>query len=118
LKFVLTNAQTQLNDTVVSKIEAELSHNLESVVVESVINNLRPFSFDPIVNRVVSELSTWVSENRAELVIFNTINALSKIPNQYYSDICEKLGTCLVEGKTSSDYLSMILTESTELPAN
>ena len=60
--------------SVIANFEGALNTNSESAVVESVINGLKPFAFDPVISSAVSELSTWVSENRAELAILNTIN--------------------------------------------
>jgi len=102
--------------TVVLGIERAASTNSESVIIESVISKLAPFSFDSTVKSVVADLTKYVAENRATLAIFNTIADLKKAPNAYYAQVCEKLEGAILEGRTSVDALTMILAEATAQP--
>lgn len=103
--------------TVVAGLEKYAAVNPEPIIIESVIAKLSPFAFDSTVKSVVSDLTTYVKENRATLAIFNTIADLKKAPNAYYSQVCEKLETAILEGRTSVDALTMILAEATAQPA-
>jgi hypothetical protein len=102
--------------TVVLGIERAASTNSDSVIIESVISKLAPFSFDSTVKSVVADLTKYVAENRATLAIFNTIADLKKAPNAYYAQVCEKLEGAILEGRTSVDALTMILAEATAQP--
>jgi hypothetical protein len=102
--------------TVVAGLEKYAMVNPEPIIIESVIAKLKPFSFDSTVNSVVSDLTTYVAENRATLAIFNTIADLKKAPNAYYAQVCEKLEGAILEGRTSVDALTMILAEATAQP--
>lgn len=102
--------------TVVAGLEKYAMVNPEPIIIESVIAKLKPFSFDSTVKSVVSDLTTYVAENRATLAIFNTIADLKKAPNAYYAQVCEKLEGAILEGRTSVDALTMILAEATAQP--
>ena len=102
--------------TVVAGLEKYAMVNPEPIIIESVIAKLKPFSFDSTVKSVVSDLTTYVAENRATLAIFNTIADLKKAPNAYYVQVCEKLEGAILEGRTSVDALTMILAEATAQP--
>jgi hypothetical protein len=102
--------------TVVAGLEKYAMVNPEPIIIESVIAKLKPFSFDSTVKSVVSDLTTYVEENRATLAIFNTIADLKKAPNAYYAQVCEKLEGAILEGRTSVDALTMILAEATAQP--
>lgn len=102
--------------TVVAGLEKYAMVNPEPIIIESVIAKLKPFSFDSTVKSVVSDLTTYVAENRATLAIFNTITDLKKAPNAYYAQVCEKLEGAILEGRTSVDALTMILAEATAQP--
>ena len=102
--------------TVVASLEKYAMVNPEPIIIESVIAKLKPFSFDSTVKSVVSDLTTYVAENRATLAIFNTIADLKKAPNAYYAQVCEKLEGAILEGRTSVDALTMILAEATAQP--
>lgn len=102
--------------TVVSSLEKYAKLNPEPLIIESVIAKLSPFSFDSTVKSVVADLTKYVSENRATIAIFHTINDLKKAPNSYYAQVCEKLESAILEGRTSVDALNMILAEATAQP--
>lgn len=103
--------------TVINGLEKQASLYSEPAIIESVITKLKPFAFDSTVKRVVAELTSYVSENRATLAIFNTIADLKKAPNAYYAQVCEKLETAILEKRTSVDSLTMSLAEAVAQPA-
>lgn len=103
--------------TVINSLEKQAALYSEPAIIESVITKLKPFTFDSTVKRVVAELTSYVSENRATLAIFNTIADLKKAPNAYYSQVCEKLETAILKKRTSVDSLTMALAEAVAQPA-
>lgn len=102
--------------TIIDNISALLTQYPENVIINTVSEHLSNFSYDPLVNHVLGEISTYVNENSVKLHILNSLYTLRTTNSPIYSGVCSELENALLENITTADALRMKLHSYSNLP--
>lgn len=99
-----------------AKIEQNLAVLPEFRVIGTAMSELGKYSYDSKVASALSDLTSYVSENRAKLEILNAIFEMRQTSAVMYKDSIINLENCLLENIYEADSIKMKMRGSKELP--
>jgi hypothetical protein len=77
------------------------------ILCENFIKVFGEYNYDTAVNNIVNSVSTYLSENRSQLLMLSAIYNIDRLPASNYSEVSKNLKTMLVEESYTSDILKV-----------
>lgn len=99
-----------------SKIMETLAIVPEFRAIGIVFEALNKFAYDPMVSKVLTDINTYVNENRAKLEVMNAIFEMRQTSSITYKDAIIVLEEALLEDNFGADSIRMKMRGRVEMP--